>query len=191
MWFGKVLSSPLPGEQVILSLRRHWITFIIDAFKYLLLIIFPAVIWWVLVNYLPDRFEEIFNSGLTEMLIKLGISIYYMGVWVFFWTVWVDYYLDVWIVTNERIISVEQKGLFNRSRNELRLGRVQDVTSEVKGMLATILHYGNVTIETAGMEQNSIFRNVPNAYGVAEQIIKISRNWRETHHDNGDSGSGT
>ncbi len=190
MWFSKVLSSPIPGEHVIFYLRRHWFTFGVDTFKYLLLMVFPIATWLFLKHYVPDSFEAIFNDGLREMMIKLGLSIYYLGIWVFFWTVWVDYYLDVWLVTNERIISIEQKGLFSRSRNELRLSRVQDVTSEVKGIVATVLHFGDVTIETAGMEQNSIFRNVPNAYNVAEQIIKISRGWRETHHgEESDSSS--
>ena len=46
-----------------------------------------------------------------------------------------DYYLDTWIVTTERIISIEQKGLFERTASELDLISVQDATAEVHGFL--------------------------------------------------------
>ncbi|MFH1112031.1 MAG: PH domain-containing protein [Patescibacteria group bacterium] len=181
MWLDQVLSSPLPGEHVIFYLRRHWFTFFLELLKYLLLLVVPVLLALVFIRYLPDRWEILFNGELTEILVKLAVSIYYLGVWVFFWTAWVDYYLDVWLVTNERIISIEQKGLFNRFRSELRLSRVEDATTEVKGVFPTMLHYGNIIVQTAGMEQNTIFRNVSDPYQVAEKIIKLTDGWHKIH----------
>ncbi|MFH1867289.1 MAG: PH domain-containing protein [Patescibacteria group bacterium] len=181
MWLGKVLPSPLPGEHIIFFLRRHQFTFHIQLVIHLLFLITPLLLAWIFINYLPEQWQALFNGALTEVFIKMAASIYYLGVWVFFWTAWVDYYLDVWLVTNERIISVEQKGLFNRLRSELRLSRVEDVTTEVRGILPTVLHFGDITIQTAGMEQNAVFKSVPQPYKVAERIIKISNNWRKIH----------
>jgi len=181
MFLGKILPNPLPGEHVVYFLRRHRFTFFTKLLEYFLLLAVPLVVAWVFLTYFPEQWESLFGSGLSEVLLKLGASIYYLGVWVFLWTDWVDYYLDVWIVTNERIISVEQKGLFNRFRSELRLSRVEDVSTEVKGFFATILHFGDVTIQTAGMEQNAIFRMVPRPYQVSEGIIKLTNSWRKAH----------
>ncbi len=181
MWLDRILSSPLPNERVILYLRRHWFTFFIEVIRYLLLLLIPLLFAWLVNKYLPERWFFLFDGGLKEIIIELSLSIYYFGIWVFFWTSWTDFYLDVWIVTNERIIAVEQRGLFNRSRSELRLSRVEDVTCEVKGLFATLFHYGDVTIQTAGMEQNSIFRKVPQAYAVTEQIVKLVDSWRKNH----------
>ena len=181
MFLAKILPAPLKDEYVVYFLRRHQITFYAELFRYALLLVVPLALAWVAVRYFPEQWESLFGDGLSSVVLKLSASIYYLGVWVFLWTSWVDYYLDVWIVTNERIISVEQKGLFNRFRSELRLSRVEDVSTEVKGFIATILHFGNITIQTAGMEQNAIFRNVPQPYKVSEEIIKLTNSWRKAH----------
>lgn len=181
MFLGKILPNPLKGEHIVYFLRRHQFTFFTELVRYALLLLVPLALAWAFINYFPEQWQSLFGGGLSEVLLKLGASIYYLGVWVFLWTSWVDYYLDVWIVTNERIISVEQKGLFNRFRSELRLSRVEDVSTEVKGFFATILHFGDVTIQTAGMEQNAIFKNIPQPYKVSEGIIKLTNNWRKIH----------
>jgi uncharacterized membrane protein YdbT with pleckstrin-like domain len=61
-----------------------------------------------------------------------------------------SYYLDVWIITTERIIDIEQHGLFHRAVSEIAVERVQNVTVETPGFLATMLGFGNVKIQTAG-----------------------------------------
>ena len=173
MFLGKILPNPLPGEQVVYFLRRHRFTFFTKLLEYFLLLSVPLVVAWVFLTYFPEQWESLFGSGLSEVLLKLGASIYYLGVWVFLWTDWVDYYLDVWIVTNERIISVEQKGLFNRFRSELRLSRGEDVSTEVKGFFATILHYGDVYIQSAGAKERFVFEQISDPYRVAKIIQKL------------------
>ncbi len=184
MWLGRVLSTPLPNENVVFYLRRHWFTFFLETVHYLLLLAIPLVFAWVVSTYLPERWLFFFDGGLKEILIKLVVSIYYFAIWVFFCTSWIDFYLDVWLVTNERIIAIEQRGLFNRIHNELHLSRVEDVTCEVKGVFATLFNYGDIIIQTAGMEQNSIFREVPNVYKINEQIIKLADTWRKNNTSN-------
>ena len=41
----------------------------------------------------------------------------------------------MWIITNDRILDIEQHGLFARTVSELRLHRVQDVTAEIKALI--------------------------------------------------------
>lgn len=184
MWLGKVLSSPMPEERVVLYLRRHWFPFLVEIIRYVLLLIVPLLFAWVIREYVPDRWDYLFDGTMKEVVIKLALSVYYFGVWIFFWTSWVDYYLDVWLVTNERIISIEQRGLFNRSRSELMLGKIEDVTAEVKGVFATLLHFGNITVQTAGMEQNTILKHIHDPYQINDRILKLADNWRKEHAHN-------
>ena len=106
-------------------------------------------------------------------ILILGMSIYYLFTILFFFHSFVDFYLDVWIITNKRIINIEQMGLFARIISEQKLSRVQDVTSEVKGILETIFGFGHVFIQTAGEEQRFNFWQVPNAHDIAREIHEV------------------
>jgi uncharacterized membrane protein YdbT with pleckstrin-like domain len=79
-------------------------------------------------------------------------------VWIAFFVLWTDYYLDVWYVTNERIIAVEQKGLFWREIIDLRYEKVQDVTVEISGIISTLLDFGDLHVQTAGVGREIILR---------------------------------
>jgi uncharacterized membrane protein YdbT with pleckstrin-like domain len=102
---------------------------------------------------------------------------------LFTFTWWTDNYLDVWTLTNERIINREQKGLFNRVVSELELIRIQDITVEQKGFLATILGYGNVYIQTAGEMERFIFEQVPHPYKISKAIQNINEKNMHDHSD--------
>ena len=84
---------------------------------------------------------------------------------------WTDYYFDVWIVTTERLIDIEQHGLFRRETSEFMLDKVQDITVEVPNMLGTLLKFGNVMIQTAGERSFSI-KEIPNIYEVKRIIME-------------------
>ena len=89
--------------------------------------------------------------------------------------IWFRYYYTYLIVTNLKLIEIEQKGLFNRNTSTLELIRVEDVKGLVRGVLATFLRYGDVLVETAGAtESNFLFEKIPNASYVSTQVLKLS-----------------
>jgi len=109
------------------------------------------------------------------------ISAWYLFAAVLFFTNFIDFFLDVWIVTNERLLDIQQKGLFHRIINEARLYRVQNVRIEIKGMLQSIFHFGNVVIETAGETGQLVFRNIPHPDVVARRVMELAQADREYH----------
>jgi membrane protein YdbS with pleckstrin-like domain len=156
-------------EEIIFLLRRDHIILLRTIAWYLLLLLVPFFIRVLLVNYNPDfLLNEIRSVVLT--LIAFG---YYLFVWLFFYRAWLDYYLDVWVVTNHRILNIELQGLFNRVVAEQKLFRVQDVTTEQKGFLAHFFHYGNVHIQTAGTKERFVFEEVSQPNRVARQISQL------------------
>lgn len=163
------LPNARPGEKVQLFLRRHWTTPLGITTHALVLFGLPLIAAWY--------FSDFLNIWLAEPIIGPIIimiaSIYFFGASLFSFMAYVDYYLDVWIVTNERIINIEQKGLFTRVASELHITTVEDTTSEVKGLAQTFLDYGNVHIQTAGERTRFIFKNVPQPERVKEQIIAL------------------
>ena len=87
-------------------------------------------------------------------------------------------------ITSERIIDIQQKGFFSRVIAEHKLFRIQDVTSEVHGIIPTVFKYGDVYIQTAGTKQRFFFNQVPNPERVRNIIIKlVQRNKKKIHEE--------
>lgn len=149
-----------------MTLRRHPITFIAKIFLCLLLFALPFLLSPILEALLADPYW-----GPT--LILLG-SAYLLLVTVFFHALFVDYYLDIWIVTNDRIVDIQQSGLFKRTVAELDLKQVQDVTSQTIGIFGTFFNYGTVGIQTAGAKQKFDFQNVANPHEIRGELLKLA-----------------
>lgn len=167
----KIFAKPFPGEKPVILLRRHW--FVLAA-HLLQTVVFLAVPFLVLAVLRIVGVQ--LNTGPGDPLfgiIAIGIGIYSGVVILSLFTAWLDYSLDVWLITNERIISVEQYGLFSRTLSEHRLDRIQDVTSEVHGFMQTMLKYGHVQIQTASEQQRFILKQIPNPTEVARRIIEL------------------
>jgi hypothetical protein len=168
------LPNARPGEKIQVFLRRHWSTPLEIIFYGGLLYAIPAIGAW----YFWDNLLEYLTDQYLGPIIILATSAYVMTIWLFTFLEFTDYYLDVWIVTNERIINIEQKGLFTRVASELHLSSIEDATSEVKGMFRTFLDFGNVFIQTAGEKTRFVFKNVPHPERVKETIIELINNYR-------------
>lgn len=158
-----------PGEKVIYSLRRHPIIFIGDVLLILVLVTAPLGIYFVIGSMWP----ELLTGPVSEPVLVLTASAYYFLVWLFFLMNFVDYYLDLWIVTNDRVLNVEQHGLFSRTIAELDLANVQDVTSEVKGVIAFVFGYGNVYIQTAAEKERFVFEQVHDPEEIRKNMLEI------------------
>lgn len=173
------LPNPIPDEHVVHFLRRHIITIIPLILGYAFLISAPFALVWYINTYQPTLLQH----AVISPLIVLGSSVFFLFAWLFLFQAFMDYYLDVWIVTNRRVLSIEQNGLFSRTISELRLYRVQDVTSTITGLLHTIFGYGNVEVQTAGEKEHFIFEDIPHAQLVAKAILENSEVDRREHLD--------
>lgn len=167
----KEFSGQRPNENVLVILRRHWIVW----FRYIAQLVFfnlvPLAI--ALVLYFFADWSPTPEGPLYVGLILL-LSVYYLGAWLMYFHVFIDYRLDSWILTDQRIVNVEQQGMFDRVISELSITKVQDVTSEVHGHMQTFLDYGNVYVQTAGEQQRFVFLNVPHPEEVSRLVVKVN-----------------
>lgn len=179
----KKLPNHQRDEKTELFLRRHWIE-ILQLFGYAFLLVAIPVVIIYFFNLLG---VELVSHPTRGPLISLFLAIYFFLVFIITITQFTDYYLDTWIVTNERIINIEQEGLFSRIVSELHLNQVQDVTSETHGIMGTVLTYGDVYIQTAGTRERFNFKNVDNPELVKQRISKLIEEDKVRH---GDASSG-
>lgn len=162
------------SEVVLRIVHRHWFDI---ATHFFVIILFLAVLFGSF-SVMPVMFPDWLGSEGEQFVTFINSSIILM-LWLYAFLVWIDYFFDVWIITNERVVNIEQKGLFVRSVSELKFSRIQDVTSEVSGMLPTILNFGDVKVQTASEEDYFLFRRVPDPYHIKDVIMERLRTERD------------
>jgi hypothetical protein len=104
-----------------------------------------------------------------------------MGFSLFLFIEWLNHELDMFVISNNRIIGVEQISFLNRNVSECNLGQVQDVSSLTKGFFANILNYGTVSIQTAGNASNFLMDFCPRPLDNARSILNIVDNYRDKY----------
>lgn len=77
------------------------------------------------------------------------------------------------MITNKRIISIKQKGFFNREISNFRIEKIQDITTKVEGIIETFFDYGDIEVQTAGEMSDFTIGNVPRPVVIKEIISKI------------------
>lgn len=160
-----------PDEKIVIVLHRHWFIFVHHvALLFTVAAVPPAIalIWSQIAVF------ELVSGSLSHTLISMAAALYYLFLWILMYGYWLDYYLDMFIITDKRIVDIEQAGLFGRTVAEERLYRIQDVTSDAQGIMATTLHYGNVYVQTAGKTERFIFENVSHPENVARTILELT-----------------
>ena len=171
------LPNAIPEEKLVYFLRRHPITLLSVIFGYLLLLASPFLVFSYLSRFQP---ELLANPSFQAVLI-FGGSAFFLFSWLFLFQLFLDYYLDSWIVTTRRIINIEQNGLFGRTVSELRLYRIQDVTATVNGFTKTMFNFGEVEIQTAGEKERFAFEEISQPNEVAKKILELSECDRKDH----------
>lgn len=157
-----------PQEESIAIIRRHWINIVGPIVISVILAIIPIVV--PIHTYLGMLTSSEFALPLFTFL----TICYWMIIIAFFLVAWVDYYFDTWIITTERVLDINQVTLFHRQISEFSVGRIQNVTVAIPSLIATLLHFGNVDVETAGEKSFSISA-VPHPEKIKELLVRQSQ----------------
>lgn len=153
-------------EQIILLLRKHWITnlpwlAITFALIFIPPIVFPALFIRQILPAVPPNFVLILTF--FWYLVAFGFALVNFIVW----------YFNVYIVTNERIIDVDFLHLLYKQLSSTRIARIQDVTYKLGGVIRSLFDFGDVFIQTAGTEPNFEFEAVPHPEAVVRKISEL------------------
>lgn len=157
-------------EEVLLKVRKHW---------FMLLRAIGGVAIFGLVPFVFFGIIEVMMSPSINPFLHLypfaalATAVWLLIVWIALAAVWTEHYLDLWIVTSKRIISVDQIGIFNRAVTSLSLERIQEITVTQENAIEAILQYGTIIIETAGSDANSATMvGIPNPEAVRAVIAE-------------------
>ncbi|MDO8499866.1 MAG: PH domain-containing protein [bacterium] len=164
-------------ENKLHILRSHAFTFLPTIILFIVLALVPVAVYFLIINIFPS-----FVTGpVARPLLILLASVYYLSILLFFYSYFVDFYLDVTIVTNDRMVDIEQVSLFGRTVSEVDLYQIQDATSEVKGFFPSIFNYGKVTIQTAGTVPKFIMHDIPRPHDVRQMLLDFASVDKQFH----------
>lgn len=161
-------------EHIIATIRRHWFVMIKVTFGSVLIAVLPLLAWMTFGYF--DVLPEL--SLRTEEIMLFFYVVFLVFVWMFYFLEWTDYYLDVWLLTNKRVIDIEQKGLFRRDIISLQHDRIQDVSVITHGVIATLLGFGKIHVQTAGERRKIILKDAPNP----EEVKRLIMSHIPPHH---------
>lgn len=122
-----------PGEKLLFVFRRHIIA--MRKGFYLLLIPFaissiPPLIW--------QSNLELFLLPIFGFALGLLLFSYHFILW----------YFTIYIVTDQRIRQVTQRGFFGKDVIDLRLSKVQNISYNIPGFSGEIFKFGTIVIQT-------------------------------------------
>ena len=122
-----------PDEAVIFTFRRHPV--VMRKGFYFLLIPFvlgslPFFIW-------PDNLNNLWYP-VGGLVLGLVLFMYH----------WMGWYFSVFIVTDQRLRQVSQKGFFGKSVIDLGISKIQNISYNVPGFTAAFLGFGTIVVQT-------------------------------------------
>ena len=145
------------GEEVQFVFRRHFLT----AKSGVIFLILMIMIGVGLTLLWPNNMM-IFETFLALILVGVLGFLYSYMLW----------YFSIYIVTNQRIRQISQRGLFKKSVVDLGLDKIQSISYGVSGIRAGLMGYGTIVIQTAaGDLVISMVKNSEKIYNDLQNLI--------------------
>ena len=163
-----------PGEHVVLKVRQHVFVLVLKLIPFAVLAFIPFILAGLLgfVASVPTSSEAFIAQARSFAPAAIFITgAWWLFVWLGAFMVLMRYALTVWIITNIRIIDIKQYGFFSRKVSSFLLLRVQDVQTEIHGMLATLVGYGKLHVDTAGHEEEFFMHGIAHPQRVRDTIM--------------------
>jgi hypothetical protein len=160
------------NENVQETVRRHWVNIAPLMTAWVTLGLFGLLGIFMIARY-PDNFGGQGSAGFGLLaavaLISFALLLGYVTWWV--------YRQNRLIITDKNLYQITQSSLFSKRVAQFDLGRLQDVSASQEGFFPTSLDYGDVTVETAGEEENFVFKQAPHPRELAARIMECHKQY--------------
>lgn len=152
------------GEHLIVFTRQHWYVLLVPILLAIGASIIPIILIILFAPIIAD------HPG-SSTVFMLGWMIYLMCIWLVVSYKIVFHILNIWIVTNSRILDIWQIGFFNRKVSELHLESIQDISVNTAGIIPSYFNFGNIDIQTAASSQHFTFEEVPHPIEIKDKVM--------------------
>lgn len=167
------------GEEVIVATKQNAWFFVPSIFKIIDLWLIVALIYHFLGGGAGEETAKgflqsiIMISGPTSwvILVALPWSIYIIA------SAWFTWANTIYLLTNQRVIEVEQRGWFSRVVSEVTLRNILFISHKIEGPVKTLLNFGSIHIRASGVvEEEIVLANVSEPYDLQQKIVTEQKN---------------
>lgn len=147
-------------EEIVMVLHHHPIGFA----KQIIITAFIVLLSFFLMYPLFNNLDQL---GVAIFVALVATGIIYGSREFFIW------YYNVFIITNQRIIDIDQRGFFEKIVSEVPYENIIDISYYVKGIWQTILKLGTVKVKAGGVDL--ILRNIKDVVKVNQILLDSIR----------------
>jgi len=161
MFEDKIIKNLKEEEEIIDIVRNYPLVFAVPITISVIFIIAPFFLLFKLFGY--------GWWGVLLFFILLVFGIIYGS------RQFIMYSFNLFVITNQRIIDIDQRGFFDRTVSETTYDKIQDVSFRIKGIMQTMFHYGSVIIQTASTNANIELNHIKNPERIQQLIVRITQ----------------
>lgn len=157
-----------PNEKILLLLRAHPITNI----PWVVLAIFIFAVPFVMPAFIPLTGVDL--TLIPQTFVTILLIINYLLVLTLVFEGFLNWYFNVTIITNEKVVDIDFEHLLYKGVDLAPLSKIEETDSVTAGIIGTIFNFGNVSVQTAGAKVAIEMKNVPKSAMVADMILDLA-----------------
>jgi hypothetical protein len=146
----------MDGEEVLSFARKHWVALLPDIMPYSLYLSVIIVFFAISSQFrLPSINQPFFQLLVFLALISTAYVTHRFFVHV------INYFLNVIIVTNYRIVEIKKTLFIKDIKESIDMKKIQDIQFQQDGLVKNMLKFGELQI-ILGNSENKVISQVPN-----------------------------
>ncbi|MEK7628045.1 MAG: PH domain-containing protein [Patescibacteria group bacterium] len=166
-----------PDERILAKVRKHWFVLVENLFGLTLAGILPFIVAGFLAGALGT------NPLIGALVLFFG-SLWLLIAWMMMAVAWTNHYLDMWVITERRVVYVEQVRFFVREVTTLPLERIQDATVRYGNFIETVLDFGTLRVQSAGASENDVLmHDIPRPEEVKRFVLTQADRFAKNPND--------
>jgi len=166
-------------EQILYIVRKSKIIIIWRLMLFVLAFITPFFLVPVVIKF------NISNNFILkgEFIVTVTI-LWYLLCFGYLLMSFINWYFNVFIITNKKIVDIDVNGLLYKNVSEASLRNIEDVTSIVKGTFGVMFNIGEVALQTAGEKREFEFTMVDNPSYIRDLVSDLVANLKRNVQNN-------
>lgn len=166
---GMAFATQDADEEVFVLIRRSLYTNFGWAFRASFYIVLPIIIFLILTNFGIDLSPNIPNSFFYVLPVA-----YYSVIFTYMLIKFNDWYYNLVIITNKRLIRYSFNPLSTYRVAEANLDRIEDVSQSTVGFFPSIFNYGDLFIQTAAQRGKFLIKSIPRPTWVRNILVDLA-----------------
>lgn len=168
----------LDNESILLTVRKHWVILAEESLGIFIVGLIPLL-------FTGSLAAAPYGFAADLSLLRILAILWFLVSWFALAIIWTAYYLDIWLITDKHVYSIDQVGLFDRKVRTVSLERVQEINVRTEGFLATYFDFGTLEILTASNEEeNATFSGIPDPRMVRSLLLQQIERFAQMEKEN-------